>query len=341
MELLRYYYYTDFAFTPNMARYFYHPDHLGSSSWITDNTGRPIQHLHYLPFGEDWVDQRNSSWNAPYTFSSKEKDVETGYGYFGARYYDSGLSIWLSVDPMSDKYPSLSPYNYCANNPVILVDPDGKDIYIFNLDGTYSGNKIIQDGEHTGRIVGEDGKAVKNFKFSDPIEDSKAIDNGTITKVVWVSEKKIGNILGKVGALSKENRKNAMTFMKEKSTGGQSLDFSISSIPYEFPGASYYPFDKPSSMLFLPEKTNTAYNHLNFGNFLWGAAGASLRIDHLILSLGAQYNSLFNSETNKYPSQLDSHDDQNAISDGYNFAMQHSYYKRTWSESSGISPKKR
>jgi len=70
--------------------------------------------------------QLNSSWNAPYTFSGKEKDAETGYGYFGARYYDSGLSIWLSVDPMSDKYPSMSPYNYCANNPVILVDPDGK-----------------------------------------------------------------------------------------------------------------------------------------------------------------------------------------------------------------------
>jgi len=69
--------------------------------------------------------QHNSSWNAPYTFSGKEKDAETGYGYFSARYYDSGLSIWLSVDPMSDKYPSMSPYNYCANNPVILVDPDG------------------------------------------------------------------------------------------------------------------------------------------------------------------------------------------------------------------------
>ena len=71
---------------------------------------------------------RTTSWNAPYTFSGKEKDVETGYGYFGARYYDSGLSIWLSVDPMSDKYPSMSPYNYCANNPVILVDPDGREI---------------------------------------------------------------------------------------------------------------------------------------------------------------------------------------------------------------------
>ena len=99
-----------------------------SNLWITDGSGQAIQHLHYLPFGEDWVDQRNSSWNAPYTFSGKEKDVETGYGYFGARYYDSALSIWLSVDPMSDKYPSMSPYNYCANNPVVLVDPDGREV---------------------------------------------------------------------------------------------------------------------------------------------------------------------------------------------------------------------
>jgi RHS repeat-associated protein len=108
-----------------LLRTFYHPDHLGSSSWITDRNA--IQHFMYLPFGEDWIQQKTTTWSAPYTFSGKEKDAETGYGYFGARYYDSGLSIWLSVDPMSDKYPSLSPYTYCANNPVILVDPDGRD----------------------------------------------------------------------------------------------------------------------------------------------------------------------------------------------------------------------
>ena len=64
-----------------------------------------------------------------YTFSAKEKDLETGLSYFGARYYSSDLSIWLSVDPMSDKYPSLSPYVYCADNPVKLVDPNGEDIF--------------------------------------------------------------------------------------------------------------------------------------------------------------------------------------------------------------------
>lgn len=54
--------------------------------------------------------------------------METSLSYFGARYYDAGLSIWLSVDPLSDKYPSLSAYNYTMNNPVILGDPDGRSV---------------------------------------------------------------------------------------------------------------------------------------------------------------------------------------------------------------------
>ena len=115
----------------SMDQYFYHPDHLGSTSWITDKYGNAIQYLHYLPFGEEWIDQKSTSWNAPYTFTGKIKDAETGYNYFGARYYDSGLSVWLSVDPLSDKYPSMSPYTYCANNPIMMVDPDGMRVNLF------------------------------------------------------------------------------------------------------------------------------------------------------------------------------------------------------------------
>ena len=69
-------------------------------------------------------------------FIRKERDSETGFSYFGARYYDSDiLTGWLSVDPMADKYPSLSPYAYCGWNPVRLVDPDGEDIEIVDNDG--------------------------------------------------------------------------------------------------------------------------------------------------------------------------------------------------------------
>ena len=64
----------------------------------------------------------------PASFTGKERDEETGFGYFGARYMDHELmTMWLSVDPMADKYPSISPYAYCAWNPIKLVDPDGKE----------------------------------------------------------------------------------------------------------------------------------------------------------------------------------------------------------------------
>ena len=60
--------------------------------------------------------------------NGKEKDYESGFHYYGARYYWSELLTgWLSVDPMMDKYPSISPYAYCTWNPVRLVDPDGRD----------------------------------------------------------------------------------------------------------------------------------------------------------------------------------------------------------------------
>ena len=69
-----------------------------------------------------------NAWVTPSSCTGKERDEETGYGYFGARYMDQELmTMWLSVDPMADKYPSLSPYHYCHWNPVKLVDPDGQE----------------------------------------------------------------------------------------------------------------------------------------------------------------------------------------------------------------------
>ena len=71
-----------------------------------------------------------------FVFTGKERDEETGYGYFGARYMDHELTtMWLSVDPMADKYPSISPYAYCAWNPIVIIDPDGRDSVYYSLYG--------------------------------------------------------------------------------------------------------------------------------------------------------------------------------------------------------------
>ena len=84
------------------------------------------------------------------SFTGKERDEETGFGYFGARYLDHELmTMWLSIDPMADKYPSISPYAYCAWNPVKLVDPDGKEFAdFFDHKGNYLGN----DGKNDGKV---------------------------------------------------------------------------------------------------------------------------------------------------------------------------------------------
>ena len=86
--------------------------------------------------------------------SGKEKDSETDYYYFGARYYNSDLSLWLSVDPMADKYPSLSPYNYCAWNPVKLVDSNGEEPDNWIVDITTGETSSKASAENRVTVIG-------------------------------------------------------------------------------------------------------------------------------------------------------------------------------------------
>ena len=130
-----------------------------------------------------------------FTFSAKEKDVETGLSYFGSRYYSSDLSIWLSVDPMTAKYPSLSPYTYCANNPVRCVDPNGEDYTNFE-DENGKLPEHIEDGSNAvfklnrSPIVknAKTGKFEKNnnayFAFSRYDQSQNGIDEVNVQSVI-------------------------------------------------------------------------------------------------------------------------------------------------------------
>ena len=107
-------------------QFYYHADHLGSTSYITNLDGGVVQHIEYVPFGEVFIEERNNTWNTPYLFNAKEFDEETGLYYYGARYYDPRLGLWMSTDPLTEKDLATSPYAFCGNNPIIRIDTDGK-----------------------------------------------------------------------------------------------------------------------------------------------------------------------------------------------------------------------
>ena len=135
-------------------QYYYHSDHLGSASLITDYKGDEYQRIEYTPYGETWVEKTSNTGleYLPYRFTGKEIDEETGLYYYGARYLDPRYSRWISTDPAVGEYipgagkatasdagslpgmggifniVNLQLYHYAGNNPVKYTDPDGKII---------------------------------------------------------------------------------------------------------------------------------------------------------------------------------------------------------------------
>ena len=108
--------------------FWYHPDYLGNVDLVTERDGKTYEFFTYNPWGEE-MHQYNANtfgFSSPYRFNAKEKDAETGLHYYGARYYQSKLSVWLSVDPLA--HETLEPYVFTGNNPVMFIDPDGREV---------------------------------------------------------------------------------------------------------------------------------------------------------------------------------------------------------------------
>ncbi len=140
-------------------------DHLGSSSYISTLNGQISQHVEYIAFGEVLFEEHSSSFKSPYLFNGKELDRETNLTNFGARYLDMKTSLWLTIDPLAEKFPNQSPYAFCNNNPVYFVDPNGMeavpgdDIYVYKNQKT----QVVHTGDSTpNRLFVQDASANKN-----------------------------------------------------------------------------------------------------------------------------------------------------------------------------------
>jgi len=172
---------------------YYHPDHLGSASVLTDELGSISGEIQYYPYGDTFSDMGLSLPH--YTYTDQESDRETSLSYYGARYLDTELGKFLSPDPLSDiTYPQdLNPYQYARGNPLVYIDPDGKEeVKVYS-----TMFKALREARKTGSVQG--------FILNPPyriVSTSRFVDNIYEIKMENPQGEKISHFFNKTGGVS-------------------------------------------------------------------------------------------------------------------------------------------
>jgi len=134
--------------------YYYISDQINSTRIVTDDYGTVVYAAAHDPYGGEQLTWINT-YNPSLKFSGKERDIESGLDYFGARYYDRSMFRFLNADPMiSTKLGLVNPqfwnlYAYCGNNPIGYIDTDGRSFLIFIASGN-----IIMVFDNNGQLKG-------------------------------------------------------------------------------------------------------------------------------------------------------------------------------------------
>ncbi len=304
------------------ARRLYVTDHLGSAKAVVNgNNGNLYEVNYYTVYGKQSANSSANSYisTAPsgekfrQHFTGKEDqapDFTVPFTDFGARQYSPALRRWLVPDPLSEKYYGISPYAYCAGDPVNLVDPDGKstDEFVFDTNG-----RFVERREKEGKdviIVQGENKEIE-INFVDPVNDPKTIRPQTT--LVTPAYEDIINALNLSGATSKDNHGflKGLLYLATHSDGGKN------SGELDFITRQYIPLDTDNHFYISHKGDGDYYAHnaYNYGNFLWGAASNALGVPLGVSLLGAHMNNYFFDY--KYKGHLDSLDDQLSIMLGY------------------------
>ena len=159
--------------------YDYLKDHQGNNRVVINQTGTVQQVNHYYTFGGLFGEGIQTS-NQPYKYNGKELDRFQNldmYDY-GARHYDAALGRWFTVDPLTEKYYSISPYVYVVNNQARFIDPDGKSPY-YTEKGIFLG---VDKRGFAGKII---ISTMNNYLFAVnrniSLKDNKFIENTKLT----------------------------------------------------------------------------------------------------------------------------------------------------------------
>jgi len=147
--------------TSSGALNFYLKDHLGSIRAVIDENNSVISGQDYDAWGYLLQNREYHSDGSVYKFTGKERDPESKYDYFGARYYDSRIGRWGTTDPLMEKHFDFSPYNYVLDNPLIFYDPDGRDPY----------RKFLGSKEQVMKVI-EQNKGKTYYELSNVFDES-------------------------------------------------------------------------------------------------------------------------------------------------------------------------
>jgi len=155
--------------------YYYNKDHLGNNREVVAANGNVQQVTSYYPFGAPYADPNavTGSTLQPFKYNGKELDTMHGlnsYDY-GARQYYSIVGRWDRIDPLCEKYYSISPYVYCENDPVNTIDPDGRSGWKVLLKGVYKVGKTVAKNGLSSLTKG----ATYATAFKDVVDDTKTV----------------------------------------------------------------------------------------------------------------------------------------------------------------------
>ena len=191
--------------------HYFHTDHLGSVRAITDNSGSVIEQNAYYPFGSRHTfGNTYAQTTNRFKFNGKEEQTTGNLNYldYGARMYDSNIARRTTQDPLAEKYYSQSPYNYCVNNPVIFVDPDGNSIY----------SKVVKAAFKLGKAVYKNGikSLVQASSYAETFADVIGDVNTLFDKDASGIEKTLafGSLLSEISPVSINDVKDGVKIAK-------------------------------------------------------------------------------------------------------------------------------
>ncbi len=152
------------TFDPGQGHLWFYTDHLGSNRLMSNSSTK----REYYPYGDFYTTVGDDE--VGYEFSGKELDSGIGLYYFGSRYYHPGIGRWLVTDPAGQGF---SPYIYCCNSPVVMVDPDGNFSVFGFLIGSYIGGAFFSGITGTRGFMNP-----ANWDYSDPYLWASMITGG-------------------------------------------------------------------------------------------------------------------------------------------------------------------